>query len=91
MQSRRGALSGRSFFYWNLVGLLIIVPTAPIVLQLGLPGPLQLFDSLPDTRAVFTYPMSIAPVMGVPLFALVNLGAAWRLWELGALRKGTSS
>jgi hypothetical protein len=80
-KARRGELSERSFFMWNLVGALVIVPSAPILLQLGLPGPVQLFTSVPDARAVFTYPMSIAPMIGVPLFVLVNLWVAWRLWE----------
>ena len=66
---------------WNLIGALVIVPSAPILLQLGLPGPLQVFTSLPDARAVFTYPMSIAPMIGVPLFVLINLWVSWRLWE----------
>ncbi|MEM8743276.1 MAG: hypothetical protein AAGF14_01435 [Pseudomonadota bacterium] len=78
---RKGLLSQKSFMYWNLIGALIIVPSAPILLQLGLPGPLQLFTSLPDARAVFTFPMSIAPMIGVPLFVLINLWVAWRLWE----------
>ena len=80
---RRGALSQRGFMSWNLVGALVIVPSAPILLQLGLPGPLQVFTSLPDARAVFEYPMSIAPMVGVPLFVLINLWVAWRLWERG--------
>ncbi len=80
-QARRGRLSERGFLIWNLIGILVIVPGAPIVLQLGLPGPLQLFTSLPDARAAFTYPMSNAPMFGVPLFLLVNLWVAWRLWE----------
>lgn len=80
-RARRGALSDRTFLVWNLIGALVIVPAAPIMLQLGLPGPLQLFTSLPDTRAVYTYPMSIASMVGVPLFVLVNLLVAWRLWE----------
>ena len=66
---------------WNLIGAAVIVPAAPILLQLGLPGPLQVFTGLPDARAVFTYPMSIAPMIGVPLFVMVNLWVAWRLWE----------
>ncbi len=80
-KAKRGELSERSFFIWNLVGALVIVPSAPILLQLGLPGPVQLFTSLPDARAVFTYPMSIASMIGVPLFVLINLWVAWRLWE----------
>ena len=78
---RKGLLSERAFMNWNLIGALVIVPSAPILLQLGLPGPLQVFTSLPDARAVFTYPMSIAPMVGVPLFVLINLWVAWRLWE----------
>ena len=80
-RAKRGELSQQGFMIWNLIGALVIVPAAPIVLQLGLPGPLQVFTSLPDARAVFTYPMSIAPMIGVPLFVLVNLLVAWRLWE----------
>lgn len=82
-KAQRGELSRKSFLVWNLVGLLVIVPSAPILLQLGLPGPFYMFTSLPDARAVFTYPMSIAPMIGVPLFVLVNLWVAWRLWEHG--------
>ena len=26
---------------WNLIGVFVIVPSAPIMLQLGLPGPFQ--------------------------------------------------
>lgn len=80
-KAQRGALSRKSFFVWNAIGALVIVPSAPILLQLGLPGPLQVFTSLPDARAVFTYPMSIAPMIGVPLFVLVNLWVVWRFWE----------
>ena len=78
---KQNKVSETKFLIWNLVGVLVIVPSAPILLQLGLPGPLQVFTSLPDARAVFTYPMSIAPMAGVPLFVLINLWVAWRLWE----------
>ena len=80
-RAMRGEMSEKSFLVWNLIGAFVIVPSAPILLQLGLPGPVQLFTSVPDARAVFTYPMSIAPVMGVPLFVLINLWVVWRLWE----------
>ncbi len=80
-RARRGVLGDRTFLIWNLVGVAVIVPTAPVLLQLGLPGPLHVFTSAPDARAVFTFPMSIAPLMGVPLFVLTNLLVAWRLWE----------
>lgn len=80
-KAKRGEIDEKGFMVWNLVGALIIVPSAPILLQLGLPGPVQVFTSLPDARAVFTYPMSIAPMIVVPLFVLINLWVAWRLWE----------
>ncbi len=80
-RAKRSELTERSFLLWNLLGVLVIVPLAPILLQLGLPGPLQVFTSVPDTRATLTYPMSIAPVFGVPIFVLVNLWVAWRLAE----------
>jgi len=85
-RARRRTLSARTFMTWNLIGALIIVPAAPVLLQLGLPGPLQVFTGLPDARAVFTYPMSIAPMIGVPMFVMVNLWVAWRLWETRAVR-----
>lgn len=81
VKARRGDISARGFMLWNLLGALVIVPSAPILLQMGLPGPLQVFTALPDARAVYSYPMSIAPMMGVPLFVLINLWVAWRLWE----------
>ncbi|MEM9683514.1 MAG: hypothetical protein AAF942_09630 [Pseudomonadota bacterium] len=78
---KRGAVTARQFMIWNIVGALIIVPSAPILLQLGLPGPLYLFTEQPDARAVYTYPMSIAPMIVVPLFVMANLLVAWRLRE----------
>lgn len=89
-RAKRGDIGARGFMIWNLIGALIIVPAAPLLLQLGLPGPLQVFTSLPDARAVFTYPMSIAPMIGVPLFVLVNLWVAWRLWERGKVEAAAS-
>lgn len=83
-KARRDQISETGFLVWNLVGVLVIVPAAPIALQLGLPGPLQVFTALPDARAVLTHPMSIAPTFGVPLFVLTNLWLVWRLWELRA-------
>lgn len=79
--ARSGRLTDRMFLYWNLVGALVIVPAAPVLLQLGLPGPWQVFAGPPDARAVFEFPMSLASVVGVPLFVLVNLLVVWRTAE----------
>lgn len=80
-KAKQGKISESGFMIWNVIGALVIVPAAPVVLQLGLPGPVQVFADVPDARSIFTYPMSIAPMIGVPLFVLVNLWVAWRLWE----------
>ncbi len=87
---QRREIGDRGFMIWNLIGALVIVPAAPVLLQLGLPGPLQVFTALPDARAVFTFPMSIAPMFGVPCFVLVNLWVAWRLWERRAVQPATT-
>ncbi|MCG8651193.1 MAG: hypothetical protein MI861_15250 [Pirellulales bacterium] len=76
---RAGTLTDRTFLLWNLAGALVIVPITPIVLQMGLPGPLQYFTSQPDARAVFSFPMAIAPMISVPILVLVNLLVVWRL------------
>ena len=86
----RREIGDKGFMIWNLIGALVIVPAAPVLLQLGLPGPLQVFTALPDARAVFTFPMSIAPMFGVPFFILVNLWVAWRLWERRAVQPATT-
>ena len=71
----------RELMAWHLVGCLIIVPTAPILLQLGLPGPLQVFTQPPTAEAVYAFPMSLAPTLAVPIFVLFNLLAMWREWR----------
>jgi hypothetical protein len=83
-RARRGDLSAKAFRNWNLIGLLVIVPAVPILLQLGLPGPVQIFSGLPDARAVLSFPMAIAPMVVVPVFILTNLLVAWRLSERAA-------
>ena len=85
-KAKRAEISAKAFRNWNLIGALVIVPAAPILLQMGLPGPIQVFRDLPDARALFTFPMSIAAIVGVPLFVLSNLLVAWRLWECTSMR-----
>ncbi|NEO31985.1 MAG: hypothetical protein F6K36_16420 [Symploca sp. SIO3C6] len=71
-------ISTRILITWHLIGCLIIVPTAPLLLQLGLPGALQVFTHQPTAEAVYTFPMSLAPIMVVPTFVLFNLLGIWR-------------
>ncbi len=71
-------ISSRALIIWHLIGLAIIVPTAPLLLQLGLPGSLQVFAQPPTAEAVYTFPMSLAPIMVVPTFVTFNLLGMWR-------------
>lgn len=64
---------------WNLLGIVVILP-APLLLQLGLPGPLQTFTDLPDGRTLFEYPMVLAPTLVVPLFITMNAIQATVVW-----------
>ncbi len=71
-------ISSRALIIWHFVGFLIIVPTAPLLLQLGLPGTLQVFAQPPTAEAVYVFPMSLAPMMIVPTFVTFNLLGIWR-------------
>ncbi len=82
--ARRGRVSARALVIWNVIGIAIVVPTAPILIQLGLPGPLQVFDTAPTATAVYAFPMSLAPTMVVPTFVLLNVVAVWRQLRIPA-------
>ncbi len=74
----RQKISSRALIIWHFIGFLIIVPTAPLLLQLGLPGTLQVFAQPPTAEAVYAFPMSLAPIMVVPTFVTFNLLGIWR-------------
>ena len=74
-----GSISRRAAGWWSLAGALVIVPSAPLVAQMGLPGPLQVFTGEPSAAALFVYPMVLAPTLIVPLFVLFNLLTAQHL------------
>ena len=71
-------ISSRILIIWHIIGFLIIVPTAPLLLQLGLPGKFQVFAHQPTAETVYNFPMSLAPMMVVPTFVTLNLLAIWR-------------
>ncbi len=52
--------------------------TAPLLIQLGLPGALQVFTQPPTAEVVYRFPMSLAPIMVVPTFVTFNLLGIWR-------------
>lgn len=71
--------SARTLIAWNLIGIAVILP-APILMQLGLPGPLHILTSTPDARALFEYPMVLGPTLVVPVFITINAIHATVLW-----------
>lgn len=73
----RGRITWRGLMRWHLAGLFILAP-AGLFIQLGLPGPLQLFSAPPTSLALFEFPMILAPASAVPLFAFINVWSA--LW-----------
>lgn len=75
----REGLAPRKLIVWNLIGIAVILP-APVLMQMGLPGPLYTFDSTPDARALFEFPMALAPTLIVPLFIFTNGVHAAALW-----------
>ena len=75
---RRGAIGWRGLALWNLIGFAVVVLPALPLMQMGLPGPLEVFDGPPASEALLVYPMALAPTVVVPIFLMLNLWAtAW--------------
>jgi len=70
--SRFKPVNARLLGIWNLVGIAIIVMTAPFAMQMSLPGPLYIFQNLPDGQALLAFPMVLAPTLVVPFFITIN-------------------
>ncbi len=66
-----GGYAPRTLLFWNLAGIALILP-APALMQMGLPGPIYVFDTPPDARALFEMPMALAPMLIVPCFLICN-------------------
>ena len=64
--------SARLLGIWNLVGIAIIAMTAPLAMQMSLPGPMYIFQNLPDAQALLAFPMVLAPTLVVPFFIIIN-------------------
>lgn len=75
----RGGLGPRALIAWNLIGIGVILP-APLLMQMGLPGPLYTWTSAPDARALFEFPMVLAPTLIVPIFIFTNAVHVVVLW-----------
>lgn len=76
----RGGHHARVTIVWNLLGMAVLM-TAPVFMQLGLPGPLHFFKSQPDARTLYEFPMVLAPTLVVTLMFFINGWHAWVLWR----------
>ncbi len=72
--ARRRTPSRRTLIAWNLVGIAAVI-SAPLLAQMGLSGPMQIFTSEPTAEALFDFPMVLAPTIVVPVFLLLNMAA----------------
>lgn len=84
-QALADRLHRRSLIAWNLVGVAVILPASPLM-QMGLPGPLEVFTSEPTASRMLEFPMVLAPTLVVPMFVLLNMVAAWVLISRGTER-----
>jgi len=70
----RNAVSHLFVAIWNLVGaLLILLPTFI---------PMNYWMNEPGFVFIFEFPMVLAPSIVIPLFILLNLLMAWRIFEI---------
>lgn len=67
---------------WNLAGMGVLM-SAPIFMQLGLPGRFYMFTAQPDATALFEFPMVLAPTLVVTLLFFTNGWHAITLWRAG--------
>ncbi|MDE2156767.1 MAG: hypothetical protein KGJ32_12860 [Xanthomonadaceae bacterium] len=67
---------------WNLLGMAVLA-AAPLLMQLGLPGPLYVLRSQPDARTLFEFPMVLAPTLVVTVLFFMNGWQAFALWRAG--------
>lgn len=73
------AVSTAGLFTWHLLGIFIIFPAAPIIIQLSLPGLVFSNESTPPMSELFHFPMVLAVSVVVPIFLALNALIVWRL------------
>ena len=76
--ARQGRVSSLGLMVWNALGVLVIIPGAPLVAQAGLPGAFFRSNETPSMMTLYEFPMVLAPSLVVPVFVLFNLIVAAR-------------
>lgn len=77
---RRRPVGRAALIVWNMVGMGVLM-SAPILMQLGLPGRFHTFVTQPDASALFEFPMVLAPTLVVTLLFFMNGWHAFTLWR----------
>ena len=75
----------------NLMGFFILVPGAMVLMNFSLPGPLNMIQESPSLKVIFEFPMSMAPTIVVPIFAIINLFTIMRLTQRALLKNKQST
>jgi len=52
-----------------------------VLINVGLPGAMHMIEESPGLTTIFELPMALAPTLVVPIFAIVNLFVALRLFQ----------
>lgn len=73
----------RTIIAWNGLGMLSLM-AAPVLMQMGLPGPLYVFQTQPDARSLFDFPMVLAPTLVVTWMFFINAWHSYVLWRYTA-------
>jgi len=82
----RGRVTPPGLLAWSLLGVLVILPGAPLVGQMGLPGLLHAIKETPSITTLFAFPMVLAPSLVVPIFVMMNL-----LVAIGVIERSVES
>ena len=85
--SLKDRIGNLGLFAWNLLGVFVILPGAPLVGQMGLPGMLHAIEETPSMTTLYEFPMVLAPSLVVPIFVMLNLFVAIRLIERSFIEK----
>ena len=67
-----GRIGPRALAVWHTVGATVIVVSGGVLIQVGLPGPMQLLATPPTTAVLFEPYMVLAPAFTVPAAVLLN-------------------
>jgi hypothetical protein len=87
----RGVWKEKSAIIVNLIGFVILVPGAMVLMNFSLPGSLNMIQESPNLSAIFEFPMSMAPTIVVPIFAIINLFTIVRLTQRALLKNKKST